>query len=98
MLNFFNKRAESKAIASAINFFQHGKFQENESYVKALVKGEAVRLNGFTFYQDTYCYTVWKDDPDPRYKGEPLVKVVPRFDLTIKQIVTIIEAQSWIHI
>lgn len=97
-MSIFARRLESNAIASAINFFQHGKFSENESYVKALAKGESVQLNGFSFSREPYCFCVWKYDPDPRYKGEPLVKVVPRFDLTMRQIVKILEAQPWSYI
>ena len=98
MIKLFKDKSESKAIASAIDFFQNGSFQENQSYIRLLAKGQSVRLNGFSFTRENYCYVVWKNDPDPRYKGQDLFKVVPRFKLIIKQIVKILETQSWTYV
>lgn len=43
MIKLFKDKSESKAIASAIDFFQNGSFQENQSYIRLLAKGQSVR-------------------------------------------------------
>ena len=94
------RRKENKAIADAIMLFEHGQYREKKEYIRELKKGNAVQLNGFTFCLDTWIYQIWKETDlgkQPQFKGEPLVKVVPK-DVPYKNIPKVLNAQCWMYI
>lgn len=97
-MDIFKQRRENKVIAIAIDLIENGKFEENGNYRRLLAKGKPVKLNGFVFTKNTYCYVVWKANPDPNSEDVSEFKVVPRFGLSVSQIMKILSAQNWVRV
>ena len=94
-----NKQKENEKIQEAIKFFKHAPFRERKPYLLQL-REKGAEYNGFVFQEDAWCWFVWKPtDPDtqPQFKGESLVKVIPR-TVPIDKIPDILDAQPWMYI
>lgn len=84
----------------AINFFKHGAFHDKKPYIRDLYLGHGVSYNGFKFYKETWCWTVWKNTDigsNPEYKREPLYKVIPN-TVPARNIPAVLDAQPWTYI
>lgn len=63
--------------------------------------GKVVNLNGYEFKRDIWCIFVWKPtdiSKEPEYKGEPLLKIVPRTIRTYEGIRDVLKLQGWSYI
>lgn len=73
-------------------------WKEVKPLLDELHKNGKVRIDEFEICQETYCWTIWKDTDlgeHPEYKGEPLLKIVPKFLQTKEEILKFIEMSSW---
>ena len=91
---------ENKLIVDALNLLNNGKFRDKKPFLDELRKGSTT-INGFMFQQTEWCWIIWKPtdfEEEPQFKGEALVKIVPRFVTEQKRIKIILKNQSWIYL
>lgn len=91
---------ENKKIAKAIWLLENGQWIERREYLYQLREEGSCSIDGFEFQEEVYCWIVWKPtdiEKNPQWKGESLYKVVPRTDLSERQIINILGNQSWIY-
>ena len=89
---------ENETIIQTLYFLEHGKFSERKPYIHDYMNN-GVKLNGFVFQKDTWCYLIWKPTDiakDPRFKGEPLYKAIPD-NVDWKDMETVLNAQRWTY-
>ena len=90
---------ENKIIADTIRFLEKGKYAERKQYLKDYYH-DGVYLNGFIIQREMYCWLIWKPtdfNEDPQYKGEPLLKIVPRI-IDMENIEKVLKLQAWHYI
>lgn len=92
-------RNENEVIKESIMFLEKAPYKERKQYIKDYHK-DGVDINGYTIQCDTWCWLIWKPTDmgeNPEYKGELLVKVVPR-NIDLNKIDVVLNAQSWTYI
>ena len=96
-------KKENQAIAEAILFLEHGDYDKRKPYLDKMYKRECVKLKGYEFSDGIDCWEVWKPTDmikEPQYKGEALLKLVPKGDFRnrgIQNIIKILEALHWTY-
>lgn len=94
-----NKQKENKIIKETLIFLEKAPYSERKSYIKDFC-GDGVEINGYIFEKDVWCWLVWKPTDignNPEYKGEPIVKVIPR-NINLDNIEAVLDAQPWTYI
>ena len=92
---------DSIKVAEIVYMLENGQYKERKQYIKELYEKGQVTIKGYTIEKDLWCWVIWKPtdiDKDPGFKGEPLVKVVPRLYLDKEEIEAILDAQPWNYI
>lgn len=90
---------ENKVIKESIMFLEKAPYKERKQYLKDYYTNGA-NINGYKIQCDTWCWLIWKptnSEENPEYKGEPLVKVVPR-NIDLNKINIVLNVQPWIYI
>ena len=91
--------SENTKIAETIKFLEKGNFHDRKSLLKDFY-GKGAEINGYIIQHETWCWLIWKPTnigEKPQYKGEPLVKVVPR-TISFDKIADVLAAQPWTYI
>ena len=99
---------ESMNIGEIIQMLEDGPWEERKKYLKDLRSEDGALINGFRFQQDTWCWLIWKPtsiEKEPQYKGEPLLKVVPRHTINSRRgaakfenVAKILDLQHWVYL
>ena len=95
-----SRSTENICIMKAIDEFENGHSNKRVEYLKALYSDEGCSLNGFRFLRQPWCYIVFKHtdiSKEPQFKGEDLVKVIPRFTI-IEKIPDVLDSQPWTYL
>ena len=73
-------------------------WKEVKPYIDELHKNGQVNIDGFIFEEDDYCWLIWKPTDfgeHPEWKGEPLLKIVPKLLDSEEEILKVLEISSW---
>lgn len=97
---------ESKHLARAIGMMENGPYASTTMYRKfrrnLIVNGYFIVDKIYKVEEDTYCWLIWKEtdiSKDPQWKGEPLLKVIPKFTLrTEMEIKQCLDLQGWAYL
>ena len=90
---------ENQTIIETLKFLETGSYHERKEYLKDY-NSKGVFLNGFTFLKDAFCYVVSKATDigtNPEYKGEDLLKAIPRFSAWDKMD-AVLQSQPWTYV
>ena len=94
-----NRQKENKTIVETLKFLEKGRYHDKKQYLEDF-HNNGVELNGYTFKKDVWCFLVWKStdiEDNPEFKGEPLLKIIPRFTEWDKM-EDVLNAQSWTYL
>lgn len=92
---------DSMKVAEIIYLVESGRYKDRKRYIYELNEKGNVTIEGYTIEKELWCWVVWKPTDigkNPEFKGEPLVKVVPRLYLNKEDIKAVLDAQPWNYI
>ena len=102
-----SKKYENQKIAKIINYLEKGRGhydKERIEYLKEARTDKGTKIDGYIFNENTWCWIIAKPTDigeEPGFKGEPLIKIVPRmylFKNDVESIVKILEEEIWTYL
>ena len=92
---------ETEIIAKCIDLLENGSIKERRPYMDALHEDGKCKMEGFIFQDKLWCWLVWKPtdiEKDPQWKGQELLKIVPKFMRDADKIAQVLDAQYWVYL